>query len=240
MRVAVLSDIHGFSLALETVLADIADRGPFDAIVVAGDLGEGGPDPDGVLDLVRAGELVVVQGNTDRDLVLAHQGLVAGPALDFALDRIGDEGVAWLASLPLLHRITPPGGTCPGDDLLVCHANPHNLEDKLTPEMGDDELRAVIGDVAAGAIAFGHHHVAFVRDLDGTLLADVSAVGNPKDGDLRAKYGILAWDVTHRRWEAEIRRLPYPLEATVEQMRDSGMPEPDKAIRKLMRASYRR
>ncbi|MEA2594744.1 MAG: hypothetical protein QOF01_1213, partial [Thermomicrobiales bacterium] len=45
MRVAVMSDIHGFSLALETVLADIDLQGPFDEVVVAGDLCEVGPAP---------------------------------------------------------------------------------------------------------------------------------------------------------------------------------------------------
>ena len=35
MRVAVLSDIHGFDLAVETVLADLDATGPYDAVVIA-------------------------------------------------------------------------------------------------------------------------------------------------------------------------------------------------------------
>ncbi len=45
MRVAVMSDIHGFNLALETVLADLDAQGPFDEVIVAGDLCEVGPGP---------------------------------------------------------------------------------------------------------------------------------------------------------------------------------------------------
>jgi hypothetical protein len=49
MRVAVMSDIHGFNFALETVLADLDQQGPFDEVVVAGDLCEVGPAPADVL-----------------------------------------------------------------------------------------------------------------------------------------------------------------------------------------------
>ena len=38
MRVALLSDIHGNLTALEAVLADMRSQGPFDQVVVAGDL----------------------------------------------------------------------------------------------------------------------------------------------------------------------------------------------------------
>ena len=238
MRIAVMSDIHGFSLALDAVLADIAREGPFAAVVVAGDLCEGGPDPAGVLDRLHGRDFVVVQGNTDRDLGEGDRW--SSPGVDYALAEIGADGLAYLASLPLSHRFTPPGGESPGDDLLVFHANPYDLDRKLLPEMTDRGLREVLGDTVAGAVAFGHHHVAYVRRLDGMLLVDVSAVGNPKDGDLRAKYGIVRWDAGERRWDAEIRRLPYPLEATAEQMLAGGMPDPEKALRKLERASYRR
>ncbi len=239
MRVAVMSDVHGFSLALDEVLADLGTRGLFDAVVIAGDLCEVGPDPGGALERIRSGGFAVVQGNTDRDLALAATGHVWSEELAFALDEIGEDGAAWLGALPMTLRMTPPGGESPADDLLVCHANPHDLERKLTPEMSDREIRDVIGATRAGAIAFGHHHVAHTRTVDGTLFADVSAVGNPKDGDLRSACGILEWDEESRRWSADIVRIPYPLDATEAQMRASGMPDPERAIRKLRRASYR-
>ncbi|MCC6314264.1 MAG: metallophosphoesterase family protein [Thermomicrobiales bacterium] len=237
MRVAVMSDIHGFSLALDVVAGDIAEQGPLDVVVVAGDLCLVGPDPAGVLDRLAAQPWQVLQGNTDRDLVLAAQGEFEDSEFDYTLSQIGAAGVEDLAALPFAVRFTPPGGRSPQDDLLVCHANPHDLEQKLTPEMSDAETRAILGDTNAAAIAFGHHHVAYTRRLGDTLLVDVSAVGNPKDGDLRCKYALLAWS-PGAGWSAEIRRLPYPLAATAAQMRASGMPNPNKALRKLERASY--
>jgi len=238
MRVAVMSDIHGFDLALGTVLDDLAAQGEIAETIVAGDLCEAGPAPAAVLDALGARPLTVLCGNTDRDLVeAAADGRPSGDVA-FALDEIGGEGVRYLAGLPFSRRVTPPGGTSPDDDLLAVHANPWDLERKLHPEMSDRELREVIGDAKAAVIAFGHHHVAYVRRLDEPLLVDVSAVGNPKDGDLRCKYGLFTWDEATRRWDVEIRRLPYPLAATEAQIRASGLPDPERTLRKLRKASY--
>ena len=238
MRIAVMSDIHGFSIALETVLADIDATGPYDEIVVAGDLCAVGPDPAGVLATLRPREFTVLVGNTDADVVeTARTGERIGE-LRYVQERIGPEGIDYLATLPFARRITPPGGSSPDDDLLVVHANPHNLLDKLDPNASDRALREVIGDARFRALAFGHIHICYTRELDGRLLVDVSAVGNPKDGDLRCKYGVLAWDESARRWSAEIRKLDYPLAETEAQILASDLPNPEKVFKKLLKASY--
>ena len=238
MRVAVMSDVHGFNLALATVLDDIAAGEPVDEMVVAGDLCEVGPAPAAVLDILRRGPFTVLLGNTDRDLVEASTGGPSGLAARYALDQIGDDGVDYLASLPLSRRISPPGGTSPDDDLLAVHANPHDVDNRLHPRMSDRELREVLGGTRAAVLAFGHVHIAYTRQLGPILLADVSAVGNPKDRDLRCKYGLFTWDELARRWQVEIRRLPYPLEETAEQILASDLPDPEQTLRKLERASY--
>ena len=240
MRVAVMSDIHGFSLALETILTDVEGQGPLDAVVVAGDLCAVGPAPRKVLDILRGRpeSWIVLQGNTDRDLVQAATEGGGRGSTRYALDQIGDEGVAYLAGLSFSHRITPPGGASPDNDLLAVHANPRNLDDKFDPAMSDRELRETLGDARAGVVAFGHIHIAYTRRLDDILLADVSAVGNPKDGDLRCKYGLFTWDAEKRTWDVELRRLDYPVEETAAQIRASALPDPEKTLKNLLRASY--
>jgi len=214
MRIAVMSDIHGFSIALETVLDEIDATGPYDEIVVAGDLCAVGPDPDGVLEILRSRDFTILQGNTDYDAVETARFGPFEEELGYVQRNIGPDGIEYLAQLPFSRRITPPGGSSPDDDLLVVHANPHNLVDKLDPTATDSELREVIGDARFRALAFGHIHICYTRELEGRLLADVSAVGNPKDTDLRCKYGVLTWDDASRRWNAEIRKLDYPLAET--------------------------
>lgn len=242
MRVAVMSDIHGFDRALETVLDDLERHEPLDAIVVAGDLCEVGPGPAEVIEILRgmAGDprWVVLQGNTDRDIVEATRDGYGRDGMDYAMDQIGPNGVSFLANLAFSHRITPPGGVSPDDDLLVVHANPHNLDDRLHPAATDAELNAVLGDTRARAVAFGHIHIAYVREVGEILLVDVSAVGNPKDGDLRCAYGIIEWDAGARRWWAAIHRIAYPLDETGSQIMASGLPNPEKTLKKLKKASY--
>jgi predicted phosphodiesterase len=237
MRIAVLSDIHGFDLAFERVIADLDATGPYDAVVVAGDLCEAGPRPDRVLELIRERGYLAVQGNTDYDVV--HGRAYDDPQIAYAREMIGRDGIEYLDRLPFELRFTPPGGASPADDLLVVHANPHDQLRALDPALSDRELRTILDPVEASVIAFGHIHIAYIRELDDLLLVDVSAVGNPKDGDLRCKYGVLTWDAAASRWQAELRYLPYPLEETEEEMLASDMPRPKKAFKKLQRASYR-
>lgn len=233
-----MSDVHGFSLALDTVLADLARQGEVSETIVAGDLCEVGPAPAAVLDTLVDGPFTVLQGNTDRDLVEAAADGTSSGGVRFALEQIGEPGIRYLSGLPFSRRITPPGGSSPADDLLAVHANPHDLTNRLHPEMSDRELREVMGGTRAAIVAFGHVHIAYTRQVDRTTLVDVSAVGNPKDRDLRCKYGLFTWDAETPSWRVEVRRLPYPLRETAAQIRASGLPDPERTLRKLERASY--
>jgi predicted phosphodiesterase len=236
MKVAVISDIHGFSLALRTVLADIDEEPDIDLIVAAGDLCEGGPDPVGVLQRLQERGITAVRGNTDRDLV---QGVRSSERATWVSRQLGDDGVAFLAALPFDRRVRPPGGNSPADDLLVVHANPFDEDRQIPPSATDDEIRSLLGDTGAAVIAFGHIHIAYQRLIDDIQLIDVSAVGNPKDGDLRSKWGLCTWHEDRAAWTTELRYVAYPLADTLLQMEASGMPSWTGAAAKLQRASYR-
>lgn len=235
MKVAVLSDIHGFSIALDRVLVDIASETDIDQIVVAGDLCEGGPDPKGVLDRLSSLDAVVLQGNTDRDI---GNNARASNGAKYTMDQIGDEGRRYLRDLPFSRRISPPSGVAPADDLLVVHANPFDQDRHIPSTAGPHELRELIGDTQASVIAFGHLHIAYVRTLLHLTLIDVSAVGNPKDNDLRSKWGLIEWDENDREWTAALRYVDYLVEETEAQIMASGLPNPKKVINKLRKASY--
>ena len=67
MRIAILSDIHGNSLALEAVLDDIQARGSVDGYWILGDLCAIGYDPVGVMEqLHQLPNKIVIKGNADR------------------------------------------------------------------------------------------------------------------------------------------------------------------------------
>lgn len=235
MKIAIMSDIHGFSLALERVLSDIQAREGIDRIVAAGDLCENGPDPEGVLERLERHAVELLQGNTDRDLALGTRG---SPSASWTEKKLGKEHLRFLGQLPFDIRISPPGASPSEHDLLIVHANPVDMDRHLAPDLPEADVAEMIGSTRAEVIAFGHIHIAYIRQVGGVTLMDVSAVGNPKDGDLRSKWGLAAWDEADRRWSVELQYVDYPLDDTIEQIRRSGMPNPDKVIRRLERASY--
>jgi predicted phosphodiesterase len=243
-RVALLSDIHGNLLALEAVLAELAARGPFDHIVVAGDLVWSGPWPAEVVDRVRALEAHVIQGNTDA--FFAHSpdetppGKQAGrfaEHLAWMQERLGLERTAYLANLPFSFRVSPTSG----HDLLVVHANPFDLERTLTPALNDAELEALlVGDDGAldwRVLAFGHLHTPYQRRWRERLLVDVASVGLPMDGDPRAVYVVLTWDGAI--WRAEHHRVFYDVPEVIHEMLYCGLPRGKHFAERLKSSAYR-
>lgn len=238
MRVAVLSDIHGNLVALEAVLADLAAQGGADALAIAGDLCLDGPRPREVLERVRGLDCAVVQGNTDRDLALApEQSAKLGYAdlLTWTREQIGGEGLAYLGALPFSHQIAAPDGR---SALLIVHANPQDMDQHLPPLAPESQIAPLLVGLPpeVTTIAFGHLHLPYVRDVGRLRLIDISSVGLPKDGDRRAGYGLLTW--TGDGWSCEQRRVEYPVEETIDQIRAAAPPDADDLIRTLLRARY--
>lgn len=234
MRIAVLSDIHGFSPALARVLDDVS-RQEVDHLLVAGDLCEGGPDPAGVIAMLREADAECVYGNTDRDVIEDDGGVIGA----WTREQIGNPGLDYLRSLPFSIRVPHPAQESRREaDLLVVHANPTDVDRHLSPNASDREVREILGDEIARTIAFGHLHVAYTRDIDDVTLVDVSAVGNPRDGDLRPRYAI--FEDTGDGWTFNMRFVDYPLDETREMMERSGMPGWRKAYKRLVSAEYNR
>ena len=124
MRIAVMSDIHGFSLALDTVRADLAEQGPFDEIVVAGDICEVGPDPQGVVDRLRETGWPVIQGNTDYDLVEAAEWATGIEEHEYWVEHLTDDAIAKVPALEVADldrhsRLAGPARTGQCDEVHV-------------------------------------------------------------------------------------------------------------------------
>ncbi len=236
MRIAIISDIHGNQVALEAVLQDFERQPPVDQLVIAGDLCLNGPCPREVLETVRGLNCPVLQGNVDFEVVdvARGKGEKKRNTAAWTREQIGQEGIDYLASLLHSHRVA----NSHGEDLLIVHANPLNLEDAIFPNASDSDLERLLGGVddGIGAIAFGHLHIAYTRRWRRLFLVDVGSCGLPRDEDLRASYAILSWQANS--WMAEIRRVAYDVQAVVKQIKTSGMPNVEKRIKTLLEARY--
>ena len=156
MRVAVLADIHGNSIALDAVLADIASAGSVTEYWILGDLVALGPDPVGVLQRISAlPQVQIIRGNTDRYVVTGDR---PPPSLDDVQANINLLGVLtevagtfawtqgmvtaagwfdWLKALPKELEVVLPDGT----SALGVHASPGRDDGPgISPRLNDDEV----------------------------------------------------------------------------------------------------
>ena len=102
VRIVVLSDIHSNLLALDAVLAKV---GAVDAIWHLGDVVGYGPEPDGVVDRLKALGAIGVRGNHDAAATGGSEidwfNPEAKAAMEWTRAAISEPTREWLAALPL-------------------------------------------------------------------------------------------------------------------------------------------
>lgn len=229
MKLAVLADIHSNLAALEAVAEDI-DRWRPDAVVVAGDVVNRGPQPAQCLALVQRREIShgwqTVLGNHEEYVIAQTRPNPPGAgrmsdvvqSTRWTLARLGGD-VAALEAMPFQRSVAGPDGS----EARIVHASARGTRDGIFSETLDGVLRQQLGCPAPALLCVGHTHWPLVRRVDDTLVVNVGAVGLPFDGDRRASYGRMTWDGC--RWQAEIVRLTYDWRRTERAFDDEGFLE---------------
>ena len=205
MKVVVFSDVHGNRRALDAVLADIDTQRP-DVTVCGGDLAFGGPDPEAAVQRVMALAVPCVRGNTDE--WLTPSSTENDRIVDWTRARLSGASRAYLGGLPFDHRV---------DDLAIVHATPWSVTDLIPKDAGATQIRRVLAEARAVAVAYGHIHLAWIGEVPGVgLLVNAGSVGFPFDGDPRPSYALL--EKTRAGWRAGIRRVSYDAEQAAASM----------------------
>ena len=239
--VIVLADIHGNMAALRAVL-DALDGENYDSIVIAGDLVLNGPRPVETLAAIRALDAPTIQGNADRYICNPHH---PDPGVQWVRERLDAESLAYLSELPCAHRTTPPGGMSPGDDLLIVHATPTDVEAVLTLEPDQfglltvtpqAEAEQMLGTARADLILAGHLHCASSGTISKQRCATVGSVGFPYDGDQRAAYARAVWNGAS--WELQHRRVAYDHLQVAAEIERSSFPFATNSAERLRRARF--
>ena len=190
MRVAALYDIHGNLPALEAVLAEV----DADAIVVGGDFVLG-PWPAETYERLRSldGDVRFIRGNADREVAADEPGLAPPELMEFARERLPEEALAFLRTLPLTETI---------GQVLFCHATPRNDEEIFTRDSPDERWAAALAGVDAAMVVCGHTHVQFDRRIGDIRLVNAGSIGMPYEREQGAYWTLLdGGDVELRRTE---------------------------------------
>lgn len=242
MGLALLSDVHGNSVALDAVVQDIAARGGVDSYWVIGDLVALGHDSVGVLErLASLPNLVAVRGNTDRytlsgtfppviDALMEQEGqpLTANLPTIITIARsyawtcgaiVATGWLPWMQALPVEQRQVLPDGT----RLLAVHAAAgHDDGDGIHPGLSEDQMRALIGDAAADLLCVGHTHFAMDVQIDQVRVLNLGSVSNPHAPDLRASYTLI--DADPAGYQATHYRVDYDHDAVIAALERCGHP----------------
>jgi predicted phosphodiesterase len=231
LRVALIADIHGNSVALDAVLDAIARDG-VDAYWLLGDLVAMGPDPAGVLERIDAlPNTSCIRGNTDRYTTTGDR---PGPSKDAA---IADPSILdvwaevektfawtqgaitaagrfeWIESLPLDVRYVLDDGT----RVLGVHASPGRDDgDGAHPKHTDAELEGRFAGGEADLVVVGHTHTLVDRTVAGVRIVNPGSVSNPPPGEHQARYAILGW--TPDGYDITFEAVDYDRSAVVEQL----------------------
>jgi putative phosphoesterase len=227
VRVGVLSDVHGNLPALESVLADVEREAP-DVVVVCGDVASG-PLPAETIDLLMSRTATLfVEGNADRGLVAAFDGLPlsawAGPYAEWCASRISRAQRDFIASFEKTIRLDVAGL----GRVLFCHGSPRSDEEIMSARTSLRRLRILLADVDAEAVVCGHTHMQFDRSVDGLRVMNPGSVGMPY-GAPGAYWALLGPDV-------ELRCTDYDREAAVARIRSAAGEEIEDFVRENLLA----
>jgi diadenosine tetraphosphatase ApaH/serine/threonine PP2A family protein phosphatase len=234
MRYLVLSDIHA---NLEALDATLSSAGDCDGVLVLGDLVGYGADPNAVIDRVRAlPGATIIRGNHDK--------VGAGIENVDSFNHLARHAIGWTATmLTAVNRAwlaAVPAGPAIIDDLVeICHGSPFDEDAYIFDDL---DARRAINAMKRPVCLFGHTHVPAIFRFDTDLtsvgpprgaryrlpldsgmkhLVNCGAVGQPRDGDPRAAFGMLDVDAKM----LTVLRVSYDVGTAQSKIIAAGLPE---------------
>lgn len=206
-RIALISDIHANLPALEAVMKDI-EQLQCNAVYCLGDVVGYNANPSECLEFIRSRQIPTVRGNHDEEAIgednPAGMNPVAYNALMWTRQQLSEEQKKWLRRAPF-QRILP-------NEIVLVHATQDKPNSWAYVTNVDTATHSINILRDNQFLCFnGHTHVprTFIRH-EGSIheyesgdiqllktnkyLINVGSVGQPRDGDPRAAYGVLDED----------------------------------------------
>jgi len=175
-RIAIVSDIHGNSLAFKEVLFDIKSKG-IKTIINLGDSLYGPMDPKGTYELLIENEVISILGNQDR-FILENLDLKSDfITMEYVKTQINDDAVEWLKKLPFSLVFD--------EEIYCCHASPQSdssyLLECLKPDhvalKDNHEIENLLLEIKQRIIVCGHSHIPRIVETDNKTVINPGSVG---------------------------------------------------------------
>lgn len=233
MRYGIISDIHGNLEALKVVLNRLRE---VDKIICLGDIVGYGPLPNECIEEIRKiSGLKVVAGNHDlasigwKDINWFNE--YAQRAVLWTMATLTKENKEYLSSLPEIIE---------EKDFIMVHGSLNDYTDEYIFEVKDARKSfELLKEKNLLFVGHTHYPLLFVKkeyqpiypirlidqsiikvSMFDKLIVNVGAIGQPRDGDPRASFGIFDTESN----EIEIYRVPYDINKIQELMRQEDLP----------------
>ena len=232
-RIAILSDIHGDTTALEAVIADARALGATEYWLL-GDILLPGPGREDLFELLDAIPITAaVRGNWDDCLLEALDGecgledpqeIQLLRLTQYLMEGLDPKRIDWLRSLPLVEKKEVNG---------IRFSLTHNLPEKnyggdLRPANATENFDQLLDDQTDLAI-YGHVHKQLLRyGSQGQQILNPGTIGMPYFDwepiqNHRAQYALI--DVEEDGMtNLQFRKVAYDYEAELQDAKDKGLP----------------
>lgn len=261
-KIAVISDVHGNSTALNAVLDDIKNRG-IKHIYCLGDSAIKCANPDLVIDKLREHCEVILKGNCDE--AIARPDIPQGKF--WSRDKIGEERAKFLYNLPVSYEFKLSGHL-----VRLFHSSPFGLDYVFNPLYlnnnnfyADKQLRNPIqlfentefigktkADPVPDVVGYGHLHTPNLFRYQNKTIFNVGSVGIPiemmnnnfSDPTNRfstmCSYVILEGVLDSDKLEEisfNFIRVPYNIEKEIQDLKNSTLVNREEIITNLLTAT---
>jgi len=230
MRYGILSDIHGNFEALQTVVGLYRDES-IENFLCLGDIVGYGANPRECIDIIRELKAVCIAGNHDwavsEKLDPVYFNPVAKEAVSWTQKQLSSEDIDFLNNLGLVFK---------NDDLILAHGTLSEPEFfRYTIHMSDAMETFHLMDRPICFVGHSHAPNIFIQkgkeaqrvntlkikvDPECKYIINVGSVGQPRDGNPMAAYGIYDTDTR----VVEVKRAPYDIQTAQEKILKVGLP----------------
>lgn len=230
MKIAVISDVHGNSVALKEVLLD-AKRNGVEMHIFSGDLVNDLPFGNETLELMKNVTDLIIEGNKEEYLKEYNRAHYTWKNIQFQntvfmYNELTKENLNLVCNLPEKLSIE-----IFGTSLKIVHGSPKSVVEQIH-EKDKELIDKYAKELQEDALIFGHtHEPVWYKNVNGKIIANAGCMGVSPYYKAEAEYIIL--HIKNKNIEVEKRLVPYSTDEVKEKIRKCGILDADKVLMNL-------
>ena len=223
IKIAILTDIHGNSVALKEVIKD-AEKNNVDEFLILGDLVADLPFGNETLAIIKGLTNKVLKGNKEQYLIEYDKEKydwknIQFRTIKFMYNELSKENIEYIKKLPHCMKLEYEGVK-----LLITHGSPKSVEEQIHQE-DRQLLNYYTENLEEDVLIFGHtHDKMWYETINNKLVINAGCLGVCPYYVSQAEYVIL--DINNGKVDnIDLRLVKYDIEIIKKKIIESGILE---------------